>query len=238
MFEPEKPGNHSKAFLASAGPGRSIVKLGERQNFFSQGDAADSVFFLQSGRAKLTVISRNGKEATITLLAADDFVGEESLADVGALHTATATAITDCCALKIEGKEMLRAMLEDCSLSERFMAFLLARGLRIQSDLVDQLFNSNEMRLARILVLMTNFGEQPEFETPIPAITEESLAGMVGTSLSSVRFLLNRFRERGFIEYDSRIRVHKALLNAILLDRMPGDNTRTPEIIQPAHGQG
>jgi CRP/FNR family cyclic AMP-dependent transcriptional regulator len=235
MFEPEKPAFHAKAFLASSGPGRRMMKLGGNQIFFSQGETADSVFYIQSGRAKLTVTSRNGKEATITLLAAEDFVGEESLANAGALHTATATAITDCSALKIERKEMLRAMLEERSLSEIFMTFLLARGLRIQSDLVDQLFDSSEKRLARILVLMANFGEPDEVEKLIPAITEESLAEMVGTSQSSVSFFMNRFRERDFIDYDGRIRVHQTLLNVILHDRLPGDNTATPEIIKPAH---
>jgi CRP/FNR family cyclic AMP-dependent transcriptional regulator len=234
MLEPEKPTFDADAFLASAGVGRRIVNLSGKQIFFSQGEAADSVFYLQGGRAKLTVISRNGKEATITLLTAEDFVGEESLANSGALHTATATAITDCRDLKIEGKEMLRVLLEELSLSEIFMTFLLARGLRIQSDLVDQLFNSSEKRLARILVLMANFGELGELEKLIPEITEESLAEMSGTSQASVSFFMNRFRERGLIDYDGRIRVRQTLLNLILHDRLPGDNTATPEIIEPA----
>lgn len=234
MLEPEKPAFDPEAFLASAGLGRSIVKLSETQVFFSQGKAANFVFYLQSGRAKLTVISRNGKEATITLLAAGDFVGEESLANAGALYSATASAKTECIALKIAREEMLRVMQEELSVSEKFITFLLARGMRIRSDLVDQLFTSSEKRLARLLVLMAKFGEPDDFEKLIPEITEESLAEMIGTPQSSISFFMNRFRERGLIDYDSRIRVRKALLDAILHDRMPGDNTASPEILDPA----
>jgi len=234
MLEPEKLAFDAEAFLASAGRGRRIVKLCGKQIFFSQGEAADAVFYLQSGRAKLTVISRKGKEATLTFLAAGDFVGEESLVRAGALHMATASAITDCGALKIEREEMLRILLEEHSLSEIFTTFLLARGMRIQSDLVDQFLSSSEKRLAQLLVLMANFGDPCELEKLIPEITEESLAEMIGTPQSSVSFFMNRFREHGYIDYDGRIRVHRALLNEILHDRMPGDNTATPEIIQPA----
>jgi CRP/FNR family cyclic AMP-dependent transcriptional regulator len=238
MHEPEKPAFDAEAFLASAGLGRRIVKLSGRQIFFSQGEAADSVFYLQCGRAKLTVISGDGKEATITQLAAGDFVGEASLASGGALHMATATAVTECTALKIERKEMLRAMHEEQPLSEKFIMFLLARGMRIQSDLVDQLFNSSEKRLARILVSMANFGELNDLEGLIPEISEESLAEMIGTPQSSVSFFMNRFRDLGFIDYDGRIRVNRALLDEILHDRMPGDNTATPEIVAAPQRQG
>jgi len=230
MVEPGKPAFDAEAFLASAGLGRKLVRLGEGQLFFSQGEAADSVFYLRSGSAKLTVVSRNGKEATITQLAQGDFIGEESLASFGALHMATATASTGCTAIKIEREAMLRALREEHPLSEKFMTFLLDRGMRIQSDLVDQLFNSSEKRLARILVLMAGFGEQDKLETQLPAITEESLAEMIGTPQSTVSFFLSRFRDRGFIDYDSRIRVHKTLLNVLLHDRLPGNNTETPEI--------
>lgn len=238
MLEPEKAAFDTEAFLASGGRGRRIVKLSEKQSLFSQGEAADSVFYLQSGRAKLTVISRNGKEATITLLAAGDFVGEESLTTAGARYSATALAITNCTALKIEREEMLRVLNEEQPLSEIFTAYLLARGLRMQSDLVDQLFNSGEKRLARILVLMANFGEQGEVDKLIPEITMESLAQMVGTSQAGVSFFMNRFREHGLIDYDGRIRVHQSLLNVILHDRLPGDNTATPEIVDPPQRQG
>ena len=237
MLEHEKPAFDADAFLASAGIGRKIVELHEKQTFFSQGEAADSIFYLQSGRAKLTVVSSNGKEATITLLSAGDFVGEESLASVGALHMATATSITDCTALKIERAEMLRAMHEEHPLSEIFVKYLLARGMRTQSDLVDQLFNSSEKRLARILLLMAEFGEPGESKKLIPEIAEESLAEMIGATRSSVSFCMNRFRELGLIDYDGRIRVHKALLNVILHDQFPDDNAVKPAIIGiPRHG--
>lgn len=237
MIELEKPAFDAEAFLASAGLGRRIVALHGKQNFFSQGEAADSVFYLQSGRAKLTVVSRNGKEATITLISAGEFVGEESLASVGALHMATATAITDCAALKIERDEMLRVMHEELPLSNIFMKFLLARGMRIQSDLVDQLFNSSEKHLARILLVMAEFGDHNEPERLLPEITEERLAEMIGTSRSSVGFFMNRFRELGLIDYDGRIRVHKALLNVVLHDQMPGDNAVKPAIDDIPQGQ-
>jgi len=220
----------SEAFLTSAGLGRKLVNLIEGQHFFAQGDVADSVFYLRSGTAKLTVVSRSGKEATITQLMPGDFIGEESLASFGALHMATATAVTGCTAVNIERDEMLRALREEHPLSDKFMTFLLERGMRIQSDLVDQLFNSSEKRLARILVLMAGFGQPNHPEMLLPAITEESLAEMIGTQQSTVSFFLSRFRASGFIDYDGRIRVHKTLLNVLLHDRLPGNNTETPEI--------
>jgi CRP-like cAMP-binding protein len=230
MLEFEKPAFDTEAFLANAGLGRRIINLNEDQAFFSQGEAAESVFYLQSGRAKLTVVSTLGKEATITQLVAGDFVGEESLASVGARHMASATAVTDCTALKIERGEMLRVMHEQTPLSERFMKFLLARGMRIQTDLVDQLFNSSEKRLARILVLMAEFGDSGVPDRMIPEVTDEALAEMIGTPTASVTFFMNRFRDLGLIDYDGQIRVHKALLNVILHDRLPGDNTAKPDI--------
>ena len=239
MAESEKPVFDVKTFLASGGVGREIVELRESQILFSQGNAADSVFYLQSGRAKLTVISKNGKEATITLLASGDFVGEESLASAGALHTSTATALTHCTALRIERGEMLRALHEEQPLSEVFMAFLLARGVRIQSDLVDQLFNSAEKRLARVLVVDGGvWRELGNWTMLLPEISEDRLAEMIGTSKSAVSFFMNRFRELGFISYDGRIQVHKSLLDVILHDRLPGNNAATPEIVDPARLQG
>ena len=157
MIEPVESAFDADDFLASAGLGRKIVNLRAKHSFFSQGEAADFVFYLQSGKAKLTIVAENGKEATITHLSAGEFVGEESLASIGALHMATATAMTDCMALKIERGEMLRVMHKEHPLSARFLQFLLVRGMRIQSDLVDQLFNSSEKRLARILLLMAQF---------------------------------------------------------------------------------
>ena len=230
MHEQGKPAFDAGAFLASGGLGRTIVKLGEKQPFSSQGETADSVFYLQTGRAKLTVVSTNGKEAIITLLSAGDFVGEESLASVGAVHMATATAVTECTALRIEREEMIRAMHEEPPLSEIFIRYLLSRGMQTESDLIDQLFNSTEKRLARLLLLMAEFGEPGESERLIPKITEEGLAEIVGATPASIAFFMNRFRELGLIDYNGRIRVHRALLNVILHDRFTDDNAVKPPI--------
>jgi CRP/FNR family cyclic AMP-dependent transcriptional regulator len=218
------------AFLASAGLGRRIIELKPKENFFSQGDPADAVYYLQKGRAKLTVVSKVGKEATITLLSARDFVGEEALAAFAGLRLATATAVTQCTALKIMRDEMVRAMHEEHAFSDLFLSFLLARSMRVQADLVDQLFNSSEKRLARILLLMAEFGKPGEPETLIPPITQETLAEMIGTTRSRVSFFMNRFRKLGLIEYNGRIRVHKSLLNVILHDQLPDDNAMKPNM--------
>jgi CRP/FNR family transcriptional regulator, cyclic AMP receptor protein len=218
MAGPRETAFDAAAFLENAGSGRSIVQVKPKRAFFSQGSAADSIFYLQKGRAKLTVVSQNRKEATITLLSAGDFVGEESLATVGGLRMATATAIDACTALKIEREEMVRLMREEHSFSDLFLKFLLARSMRTQADLVDQLFNSSEKRLARILLLLAEFGKPGEPESLIPKISQETLAEMIGTTRSRVSFFMNRFRKLGFIEYNGRIRVHKSLLNLVLRD--------------------
>jgi CRP/FNR family cyclic AMP-dependent transcriptional regulator len=205
-------------FLARAGLGRRIVQLKPKQAFFSQGDPSDAVFYLQKGRAQLTVVSKSGKEATIALLSEGDFVGEESMAGVIGLRLATATAISACTALKIEREEMIRVIHEEHAFSDLFLKFLLARSMRTQADLVDQLFNSSEKRLARILLLMAEFDKPGEPETLIPKITQESLAEMIGTTRSRVSFFMNRFRSLGFIEYNGGIKVHKSLLNVVLHD--------------------
>jgi CRP/FNR family transcriptional regulator, cyclic AMP receptor protein len=230
VFDVTQPAFDAEAFLASAGLGRRIFQLKAQEIFFSQGSAADSIFYLQSGRAKLTVVSAAGKEATITLLSAGDFVGEESLAGIVGLRLTTATAITACTALKIERAEMIRVMHEQHAFSDLFLKFLLARSMRTQADLVDQLFNSSEKRLARILLLMAEFGKPGEPESIIPQITQETLAEMVGTTRSRVSFFMNRFRKLGFIEYNGRIKVHKSLLNVILHDHVTGENTAGPAI--------
>jgi CRP-like cAMP-binding protein len=206
------------AFLAQAGLGRRIVRLNSKEAFFSQGDSADCVFYLQSGRAKLSVISKGGKEATISLLTVGDFVGEESMAGTPSLRMATATAITPCSALKIERKEMIRVIHEEHTFSDLFLRFLLERSMRTQADLVDQLFNSSEKRLARILLLMADFGQPGEPESLIPKISQETLAEMIGTTRSRVSFFMNRFRKLGFIHYNGGIKVHKSLLNVVLHD--------------------
>ena len=209
------------SFLASAGLGRRIVTLKPRARFFSQGDAADCVFYLQSGRAKLTVSSREGKEATTAFLVPGDFIGEESIAGIPGLRLATASAVTNCSALRIERAEMLRVLHDERSFSDLFLKFLLARSMRTQADLVDQLFNSSEKRLARVLLLMAEFGQSGGPEMVIPKISQETLAEMVGTTRSRVSFFMNRFRKMGFIEYNGGIRINKSLLNVILYDRLP-----------------
>ena len=231
MAEPKRIAFDAVDFLAKAGLGRRIVELKPNEAFFSQDHHANSIFYLQKGRAKLTVVSKNGKEATISLLSVGDFVGEESLASVGGRRLATATAITACTALRIERHEMVRVMHEEHSFSDLFVKFLLARSMRTQADLVDQLFNSSEKRLARILLLMAEFGMPGEPEPEIPPITQETLAEMLGTTRSRVSFFMNRFRKLGLIEYNGRIRVHRSLLNVILHDQLPEQNAVQPPTI-------
>jgi CRP/FNR family transcriptional regulator, cyclic AMP receptor protein len=217
-------------FLASAGLGRRIVQIAPKREFFSQGEPADSVFYLQRGRAKVTVVSQAGKEATITLVAAGEFTGEEALVAVAGMRLSTATAITPCTALKITREEMIRVMHEQHAFSDMFLKFLLERSMRIQADLVDQLFNSSEKRLARILLLMAEFGNPGDPVQYIPKISQETLAEMIGTTRSRVSFFMNRFRKLGFIRYNGRIEVDKSLLNVVLHDHLPGDNAQNPEI--------
>jgi CRP/FNR family cyclic AMP-dependent transcriptional regulator len=219
MVELEKPRFDAAVFLASAGLGRRVLRLAPKETFFSQGDPVDSVFYLQKGRAKVTVVSQTGKEATITLLSAGDFVGEEALAAMAGLRLATATAITTCTTLKISREEMVRVMHVEHSFSDLFLKVILERSMRIQADLIDQLFNTSEKRLARILLLMAEFGKPGEPEQYVPKISQETLAEMIGTTRSRVSFFMNRFRKLGFIEYNGRIKVHRSLLNAVLLDR-------------------
>jgi CRP-like cAMP-binding protein len=228
LVELEKSGFDTAAFLASAGLGRRIIQLAAQDAFFSQGDPADSVFYLQKGRARVTVVSTAGKEATISLLAAGDFVGEEALAAMAGLRLATATAITACTALRISRAAMIRVMHEEHRFSDLFLKYLLERSMRVQADLVDQLFNSSEKRLARILLLMAEFGKPGEPEQYIPKISQETLAEMIGTTRSRVSFFMNRFRKLGFIEYNGRVKVHKSLLNTVLLDHMSERNPDRP----------
>jgi CRP-like cAMP-binding protein len=230
--------NNSKfdpvTFLSHAGLGRRIIEVKSKQAFFTQGDPADFVLYLQKGQARITVVSQNGKQATVALLNAGEFVGEESLAAVPGLRLATATAVTTCRALKIEREEMIRVMHEEHDFSDLFVKFLLNRSMRTQADLVDQLFNSSEKRLARILLLMAEFGQPGEPETLIPKISQETLAEMIGTTRSRVSFFMNRFRNLGFIEYRGRIQVHKSLLNVVLLDQSYERNSGEPPISSAA----
>ena len=206
------------AFLASAGIGRTIVDLKKGQNVFSQGDAATAVFYIQTGKIKLTVISKRGKEATIALLGAGNFLGEECIAAMQLQRVATATALTPSSLLRIERAEMVRVLHQEQLFSEVFVSYLLARNARVQEDLVDQLFNSSEKRLARALLLLAQFGKEGKPETVIPKISQETLADMIGTTRSRVSFFMNRFRKLGFIEYNGKLSIHSSLLNVILHD--------------------
>ena len=220
----------SADFLANSGLGRKIIELEPKEIFFTQGDPADSIFYLQRGRAKVTVVSQAGKEATITLLSAGDFVGEESLASITGLRLATASAVNSCVALKITRDEMIRVMHEEPAFSDFFLKYMLTRSMKTQADLVDQLFNSSEKRLARILLLMAEFGKPGEREIYIPPVSQETLAEMIGTTRSRVSFFMNRFRKLGFINYNGRIQVFKSLLNVVLLDQLPEHNAQKPGI--------
>jgi CRP/FNR family transcriptional regulator, cyclic AMP receptor protein len=208
----------ARAFLAKAGIGKKIVALKKNDTAYVQGDPADAIYFVQKGRLRITVTSTNGKEATITLVGPGEFVGENCMVSAHPLHLATATAMTDCELLKISKVEMVRVLHDEPELSKMFMHFLLVRNARIQADLVDQLFNSSEKRLARILLLLAQFGKESTPETVVPKISQEVLAEMIGTTRSRVSFFMNRFRKLGFIEYNGEIRVHNTLLNIFLLE--------------------
>jgi len=209
VFDPE-------AFLAGAGLGRKILSLKKNQVAFAQGDPADAIFYVQKGRLRVTVTSANGKEATLALVGAGEFLGEDCMVSAHPLRLAAATAMTECALLKIGKAEMVRVLHQEPALSEVFVAFLLTRNARIQADLVDQLFNSSEKRLARILLLLAQFGKESKPETVVPKISQEVLAEMIGTTRSRVSFFMNRFRKLGFVEYNGEIRVHNSLLNIFL----------------------
>jgi len=206
------------AFLAKTGLGRTILDLKKGQTIFSQGDAANAVFYIQKGKIRLTVISKRGKEATISLLGAGNFLGEECIATIQPQRMATAIALTPANVLRIERSEMKRVLHEEKLFSEIFVTYLLARNARIQEDLVDHLFNSSEKRLARALLLLAQFGKDGAPETVIPKMSQETLAEMIGTTRSRVSFFMNRFRKMGFIEYNGKLSVHSSLLNVILHD--------------------
>jgi CRP/FNR family transcriptional regulator, cyclic AMP receptor protein len=207
------------AFLATMGEGRKPVLFPKKQTIFAQGDPSDAVFYIQEGRVRLTVLSSSGKEATIGILGEGEFFGEGCLAGQ-ALHVAAATALTDCTVLRIEKKAMMMALHTEQAFSEVFVAHLLQRNIRFQADLVDQLFNSSEKRLARVLLLLSHFGKEGIPQTVLPKISQETLAEMVGTTRSRVSFFMNRFRKLGFVDYDAgdELQVHSSLLSVILHD--------------------
>jgi CRP-like cAMP-binding protein len=207
-----------EAFLEQVGVGRTAVELKKDQVLFAQGDEADAVFYIRRGTVKLTVVSQRGKEATVALLDAGNFVGESCVSAAERVRMVTATALTRCALTRIERPEMVRALQAEHTFAGLFVEFLLARNVRIQADLVDQLFNSSEKRLARVLLLLAHFGKEGEPENVIPKISQEVLAEMIGTTRSRVNFFMNRFRKLGFIEYNGVLKVHSSLLNIILHD--------------------
>ena len=204
-------------FLTKVGSGKTIFKADKKRIIFSQGDASDAVFYIQDGKVKLTVVSQQGKEAVVAILEPASFFGEACLAGE-TLRMATATSLEDATILRIEKQAMLDVLHQERAFSELFMSYLLSRNIRIQEDLVDQLFNSSEKRLARILLLLAHFGKDKQPETAIAKISQETLAEMVGTTRSRVSFFLNKFRKLGFIEYNGELHVHSSLLNVVLHD--------------------
>ena len=221
-------------YLASAGSGRTMVRVKAKEIFSSQGDRADCLFYLRMGRAKLTIVSKDGKEATVTLLAPGDFFGEECMAGPDELRTTSATALTVCVVLKIAAEELTRVLHEEHAFSDLFVQFLALRSTRTQADLVDQLFNNSERRLARMLLIMANYGNASDPEALIPPVTQETLANMIGTTRSRVSFFMNRFRKLGYISYKGRIRVHKSLLMMVLQDQLPEQNASRPKLLDVA----
>jgi CRP/FNR family cyclic AMP-dependent transcriptional regulator len=210
LFDPE-------TFLTRVVKGKTQADYRKNQKVFSQGDPAESVFYVQQGRVKLTVISKDGKEAVIAILGPGDFFGEGCLA--GQLHRmSTATALSECSIIRLEKAGVIRALHDDPAFSELFLHHLLTRNIRIEEDLVDQLFNSSEKRLARVLLLLANFGKDGKPEPVLPKMSQETLAEIVGTTRSRISFFMNKFRKLGFIEYNGKLEVHSSLLSVILHD--------------------
>jgi CRP/FNR family transcriptional regulator, cyclic AMP receptor protein len=204
-------------FLSTLDGGRKIAAFPKKQTIFVQGNRSDAVFYIQKGKVKLTVVSKSGKEATIAILGEGEFFGEGCLTGQP-LRLSTATAMADCSLMRIEKQAMIEVLHREHAFSDMFVAYLLTRNIRYEEDLVDQLFNSSEKRLARILLLLAHFGKDGKPEVAIPKITQETLAEMVGTTRSRVSFFMNRFRKLGFIRYNGELEVHSSLLNIVLHD--------------------
>jgi CRP-like cAMP-binding protein len=210
LFSPE-------AFLAKIGDGKTILASRRKQRIFSQGDQADAVFYIQAGKVKLTVVSKQGREAVIAMLGAGSFFGESCL--IGqAVRLSTATALEESSILRIPKQTMLQVLSDEPSFSKFFTSYLLTHSMRVEEDLVDQLFNSSEKRLARALLLLARFGKEGQPESSIPNISQETLAEMIGTTRSRVSFFMNKFRKLGFISYNGTLSVHSSLLNIVLHD--------------------
>jgi CRP/FNR family cyclic AMP-dependent transcriptional regulator len=214
----QRPSFDPKSFLAKVGEGRSIGNYRKDQIVFSQGDPADSVFFIQKGKVKVTVVSEQGKEAVVAILGANDFFGEACL--VGqARRIATAAAMADSVIVRLKKAAIIRVIHTERAFSEMFIAHILNRTISVEADLVDQLFNSSEKRLARLLLLLANFGKEEQSEPVIAKISQETLAEMIGTTRARVSHFMNKFRQLGFIDYNGGIAVHSSLLNAVLHDQ-------------------
>jgi CRP/FNR family cyclic AMP-dependent transcriptional regulator len=216
--KPAKELFDAKIFLAKVGAGKSILEFQKNQNVFAQGDVADTVFYIQKGRVKLTVLSEQGKEAVVGILEPDQFFGEGCL-NGHRLRIATTTAMEACVITAITRQAMITTLHDEPKFSELFMAYLLTRNSRIEEDLIDQLFNSSERRLARLLLLLANFGKQGSPQPINPNISQETLAEMIGTTRSRVSFFMNKFRKLGLISYNGKIEVHNSLLNAVLREK-------------------
>ena len=215
MAPRRRPVFDPKSFLAKVGEGRSIDRSGKGQVVFSQGESADAVFYIQKGRVKVTVVSEQGKEAVVAIVGTNEFFGEGCLAGQ-AQRISTATAMTDCVIMRLEKASVVDVIHREPAFSEMFIAHLLGRTIRVEADLVDQLFNSSEKRLARMLLLLANFGKEGKPEPIIAKISQETLAEMIGTTRSRVSFFMNRFRKLGLIDYNGGIHVHSSLLNVVL----------------------
>jgi len=212
-----KPLFDPKRFLAKVGKGRTISEYRKSQVIFTQGDPAEAIFYIHKGKVKLTIVSRTGKEAVIAILGAGDFLGEGCLAG-RPQRMSTATAISDCSIVRLEKQSTMRVLRDEPAFSEMFLAYVLSRNMRIEEDLVDQLFNSSEKRLARVLLLLANFGKEGKPEPVIAKISQETLAEMIGTTRSRVSFFMNKFRKMGFIDYNGELHIHSSLLNIVLHD--------------------
>jgi len=214
----KKPGTFdAENFLNSTGVARTMMEFGKNETLFSQGDACKNIMYIQKGDVKISVVSKTGKEAVVGILGAGDFIGEGGLAGQP-LRMATATAITNVTALTIDNKEMFRMLHAETAFSDRFIAFMLGRNIRIEEDLIDQLFNSSEKRLARTLLLLARYGKQDKPQRVLPKIPQETLAEMVGTTRSRVNFFMNKFKKMGFIKYNGGLQINASLLSVVLHD--------------------
>jgi CRP/FNR family transcriptional regulator, cyclic AMP receptor protein len=207
-----------QGFLSKVGPGRTIKEVKKGKKVFTQGQTGEAVFYIQKGRIRLSVLSAQGKEATVALLTPGHFIGEECVTSPSVIRMATAIALTDCILLRIERKEMIRVVHEEHAFSDVFVDYLIVRNSRIQADLVDQLFNSSEKRLARTLLQLANFGKESKPEEVIPKVSQKLLAEMIGCTRSRVSFFMNRFRRLGFIDYNGSFHIHSSLLSVLLHD--------------------